>query len=267
MNSWKKKGKKDIYALWWNSVLVKNYFRRAFAHCFQKIRPLFISLSFKLRISERIVQNHFSQQYWGKAIMTSLICFFMLLALAMTVATTVLDAKVASKGSCKSKTLPYSKKCARKGASCYSGWGVNEGCRKWLACRVSKIANGLVWDDGVDGTCTRRPKRTRLCKKGCVRMGQYCYIEKMSEREITDISVPFSWRYYTTCRCYQKCIGKVFQNRTPSPSPKVKQTSIYCNCDEDWGSTQLMGIFRTCSLRQWSSHPVSRPLRRLNNIL
>lgn len=163
--------------------------------------------------------------------MTSSLNISFLFAIAMISTATVREAIVAGNENC-TNSFWYHKKCARKGAPCYSGVFMSDGCRKWLACRVSKIGQGNVWDDGVTGRCTRRPNRARLCKTGCTRMGQYCYFEKMVEMEITEINVRFPWTYYTSCRCYQKCIEKVFQKWTPGPSPKVKSTSLDCKCDE-----------------------------------
>lgn len=125
--------------------------------------------------------------------------------------------------------------CGRKGEKCYSGVFFSDSCGGKLACKVEQVGLGEVWDDGVYGRCSRRPKGGKSCEKCRKKSGQVCYLPKMMESSMTELTVNVRNKFYTTCACFNKCLKKTEtrkqgQVESPSVSPFFHPVPTPCKC-------------------------------------
>lgn len=125
--------------------------------------------------------------------------------------------------------------CGQKGARCYSGPFFSDSCDNKLACKVSTVGLGAIWDDGVYGTCKRKPRRSVDCTKCKKNSKRLCFLPQMTEYHLEQITVNVPDRYFVTCRCYKKCISEPFPKLsdhplTPTPSPSFNPDPVPCRC-------------------------------------
>lgn len=148
------------------------------------------------------------------------------------------------------------RKCARKKEPCYSSYFSTDSCRERLACRFTSRLVGPIWDDGVSGICTRKPKNLSLCKDTCSTSPSKtkCYLHSMIDVDSYGVTIPSSDRFYTTCGCYGKCFRTIVRMVAKSMSVKsdvsVRQISTVSASPSHSASpspSASFSLFRTCS--------------------
>lgn len=163
---------------------------------------------------------------------------FMYTTVIMVVVTSVMTASLELRGEprtqradCEPTVGRQHVQCARRGAHCYSGPFFSDSCAAALACRVETVGLGAsVWDDGVYGTCVKKPRRSMPCERCRKPSKRPCFLPAMTEHAISQLTVNSARRYYVTCACFRKCFP------TPKLSPQVRLSPSFqpyptpCKC-------------------------------------
>lgn len=142
-------------------------------------------------------------------------------------------------------------RCARRREECFSSFLFSDSCKERLACRFKTLTLGPIWDNGVEGICTRKPRTSRLCKDSCAgsRPRTRCYLHAMVEEgDIYDINIPSSDRFYTTCKCYEKCFHTlVWTLVTRTKESSELRTRQALSISESPSPSASLPLFTTCT--------------------